>query len=88
MNELSFSLKQLQGVIGRLVRYRNNTCRIIEVLHEGPALVLEDLDAANTIQADQYGNPGRRVARVYTIPVLESDGITLHNSFLDLEIID
>ncbi|HHS97702.1 MAG TPA: hypothetical protein ENK08_07355 [Chloroflexi bacterium] len=83
---LEISLDQLRGMIGLEVRFLGWRCHVIEVLEDGPSLVLQESDT-HTIQPDQYGNAGRRVPRTHTIPVLTGDRLALHPDFLDLELL-
>ncbi|HEY9147636.1 MAG TPA: hypothetical protein VIQ22_01390 [Gammaproteobacteria bacterium] len=65
---------QLQKLIGRQVMHRGTSCTVVELLEHEPALVLEASQARSSLQDNQYGNPGRRVAEVYTIPLYDEDG--------------
>ncbi|HXH04071.1 MAG TPA: hypothetical protein VNN09_12225 [Candidatus Competibacteraceae bacterium] len=59
---------RLRALIGCTLSYRGQPCPIIEVLEEGPALVLEE-SGASAIQANQYGEASRRAPRVHTVSV-------------------
>lgn len=88
MSHLDFSLAQLRGLIGQRVMHRGIACSVIEVLEDGPALVLRDLEGNTAIQDNQYGDPRRRVGRTYTVPVLDEAGSALHAEFLQLELLE
>lgn len=73
-------LKSLRETIGQPVHHQGRQCVIIEVLDEGPTLVLQ-CDQGRDIQADQFGNAKRRVPPVYHIPLFKDDGKTLHPDY-------
>ncbi|WP_303905823.1 hypothetical protein [Thiohalomonas denitrificans] len=85
MPELDFSMEQLRGMIGIEVKHRGIPCRVIEVLDDGPTLVLQDLNRRD-MQTDQYGDPRRRVPATYTVPVLDTDCRSIHPDFLGLDL--
>lgn len=64
----------LRGLLGEDVEYRGHRMRIIDVLSDGPSLVLAD--QGTEIQADLHGDPRRRVQRTLTIRALD-DGTHL-----------
>ena len=78
-------LATLEDLLGQPVIYMGKPCRLVELLDEGPTLVLGSLEG-NNIQADQYGNPRRRVPHTYCIPVFEDDGVTPHPELLALDL--
>jgi len=86
MNEIIITLEQLRGMIGLRVRHQGFSCQIIEVLEDGPSLVLQDCEPSATIQANQFGDANRRVPRTQTVPVLTSDKTELHALFLALDL--
>ncbi|MCL4315918.1 MAG: hypothetical protein M1527_03505 [Gammaproteobacteria bacterium] len=79
-------LDKLRGLIGRRVRHHGLECRIIEVLEDGPALVLQDLSAHDVIQPDQHGEAHRRVAELYTVLAWDAAADALHTDFAALEL--
>ena len=81
MSRISISLDQLRNMIGVQVYHQGISCKVIEVLEDGPSLVLISIDE-NHIQADQYGNPQRRVPETFTIPVLTTDGDEIQPAYL------
>ena len=68
-------LDHLQKFIGEEVVYDGNRCELVEVLHEGPSLVLMCVESHTTIQTDQHGGAHRRVHGTYTIACISE----LHN---------
>lgn len=71
-------LRTLQSLIGRGGEYEGVPCQVIDVLADGPALVLGRLGAGGIIQADQHGDARRRVPQTYTVPLRSALGADLH----------
>lgn len=88
MPTIDITLDQLRRMIGLQVRYEGIVCAIIEVLEDGPSLVLQKSGDTTTIQPNQYGDATRRVPVTYTVPVLTPDRDELHGEFLSLELVD
>lgn len=86
MDEIVITLDQLRGMIGLKVRHQGKCCIVIEVLEDGPSLVLQSCEEAPTIQANQFGDANRRVPQTKTIPVLTPDQTELHALFLALDL--
>ena len=85
MNAQTISLPDLRRLIGQSVLYHGICCRVIEVLEDGPSLVLADGGKNREIQDNQYGEPNRTVPRTYTVPVRA--GAELHPDFLELSLV-
>lgn len=64
----------LRRLIGRSVNYRGKPCVVIELLEEDASLVLEEMGKRDALQSDQYGDAGRHVAEIFTLPLLDEDG--------------
>jgi len=79
-------LTALRDLLGTEVMYQGVRCRVLEVLDDGPLLVLEDCEENKTIQENQYGGLWRRVPQVYTIPVMTSGTCELHPQFVELNL--
>ena len=60
----------------------------MEILEDGPALVLRDCEMHTVIQADQHGEAHRRVPTTITIPLFDRDGSALNPALIDLDLID
>ncbi len=86
MSEIVITLDQLRRMIGIKVRYEGSLWQVIEVLEDGPSLVLESIRAPKVIQADKFGDGHRRTAEYLTIPVLTADRSELHPQFLALDL--
>ena len=67
------TVQQLRKLIGRQVEHRGRCCRIVEILEHEPALVLEACGEREAIQDNQYGDPHRRVAEVFTIALFDEE---------------
>lgn len=62
-------LDTLHAFLGREVVFDGVHCQVIDVLSDGPSLVLSRLGTAGIIQTDQYGDARRRVPETYTVPL-------------------
>ena len=87
MSGIHISIEQLRGMIGVHVHHEGVRCEVVEVLEDGPTLILASI-GEDTIQSDQFGSPSRRVPQTYTVPVVASDDTGLHPAFLALELIE
>lgn len=65
---------KLKQLLGRHFVYRGISCRVIEVLDDESALVLQDCADPRSIQINQYGEPSRRAPRVFTVPLFNIRG--------------
>jgi hypothetical protein len=65
-----YSAEKLQSLLNRCITYQGVECRIIEILDEGPALVLQDCCQERVIQGNQHGEASRRAPRLITVNVL------------------
>lgn len=78
-------LPLLHKLIGTRLRYRDQDCQIIEVLDEGPALVLL-CEHVSKVQPNQFGDATRRAPKTVTVPVLNEDRHDYHPEFRALGI--
>lgn len=78
------TLTLLEALIGRRVAYQGIDYRIIEVLREGPAVVVSPLLGADVIQSDQFGGAKRRVPQTHTLPLLSEVENDLHPVLRDM----
>ena len=83
MAEITITLELLRGMIGSEVRHHGNSCRVVEVLEDVPAVVLEDASHRD-LQPTQFGDPRRTVPATYTVPVLDPEQRQIHPDFLAL----
>ncbi len=72
MNRHSLTMDKLRGLIGQRLHHRGVECLIIELLEDGPNLVLQEFGPHTIIQSDQYGEAHRRVPETFTIPVFDT----------------
>ena len=86
MSALALTIGQLRDLIGTPVRHRNTDCVIIELLEEGPHLVLQEVIAGRGIQPDQFGEAHRRVPVTHTVPVHVENSNELHPAFMALQV--
>lgn len=86
MTRITITIEQLRDMIGVQVWHEGTCCEVLEVLEDGPSLILVSVEA-DTIQTDQFGNPSRRVPKTHTVPVLSGDGTALHPAFLALDLV-
>lgn len=86
-DKLPISVKELRAMIGMSVVYQGNQGTIIEVLEDGPSLVLNTKDTA-FIQRNLHGHPTRVSPHTLTVRVLSENGTALHKEFLDLDLND
>ncbi len=85
MNHRPISLNQLRQLIGARVRYLEDRWQVIEVLDDGPSLVLESLQR-RVLQGTQFGEGSRRVPYRLRVPVLNHSDRALHPEFLALTV--
>ena len=85
MEDISISLDELRQLIGAKVRYLEDLWQVIEILEDGPTLVLESLQR-RVVQHNQYGEGQRRVPHRLSVPVFGKDKQALHPEFLSLVI--
>jgi len=88
MTKIEVDIEQLRNLIGRKALYQGTRCTVIEVLENGPVLVLEACHQVTTIQPDQMGEAHRRVPHTISIPLLNKNKTEFSPAFLELEILD
>ncbi len=71
-------LSRLRALVGATVRYGEQRARILELLMDEQALVLEVIDGDPVIQANQFGDATRRVGRTVTLPIYAADSDELN----------
>jgi hypothetical protein len=88
LDKQSIRVEHLRDLIGLKVKHQGAQWEIIEVLEDGPTLVLRDCEMHTVIQADQHGEAHRRVPSTTTIPLFDRDGSELNPALLDLDLMD
>ncbi|ALP53398.1 hypothetical protein Tel_09675 [Candidatus Tenderia electrophaga] len=86
MQSHSINVDNLRNLIGQEVDYDGRRCKIIEILEDIPALILQHHDPSTTIQADQHGEAHRKVPGTITLPVVDRESGGLHPAFSDLNV--
>lgn len=76
-------IDELRLLIGRHVQWHGVRCEVVEVLDDGPALVLRSEDADRQIHGDRHGEAVRRAPDTFEVPVLDGAG-NAHPDFLQL----
>lgn len=74
-------LCELRTTIGSVVDYKGHRCEIIEILEDGPYLVLRCIEDDNIIQPNQFGEAHRRAPETLTVPVFNK-GTSDFNPFI------
>lgn len=69
-NIIVITPKQLKSLLGQPLTYQGLRCCIIDILYEGPALVLQDCSSQRVIQSNQHGEASRRVSQIFTVDLL------------------
>lgn len=88
MSRLEITTVQLRNMIGLTVEHQGVHCRVVEIIEEGPSLVLESLVPPLSIQPDQHGEAHRRVPKTYMVEILSPDQKEFSMAFLELEPVD
>ncbi len=86
MQSQTINVDTLRTLIGLEVHYEGRRCKIIEILEDIPAVILQHHEQQTTIQADQHGEAHRKVPRTITLPVIDKDSGEFHPAFSDLNI--
>ncbi len=87
MRDMSLTLDQLRAMIGLRLRLRGQAFRVIEVIEDQTALVLEpESPDARDIQADAYGQARRHAREIVMVPVFNADRTGLHEEFLEIDL--
>jgi len=60
----------LKRLLGQTLTYQGTMHQVIDILDEGPAVVLQEYSARRTIQANQHGEAHRWVPQTVTVAVL------------------
>ncbi len=74
----------MRAWLGREVSWRGQRYRVVEILDDGPELVLESA-AAHHIQPDVHGRPRREARDILMIPVWDAERQERHADFVELD---
>lgn len=86
MHSQLINVDNLRNLIGHEVHYEGRRCKIIEVLEDIPAVILQQHEHHTTIQADQHGEAHRKVPRTITLPVMDQESGGYHPAFANLNL--
>ena len=75
----------LRAWLGREITWRGQRYRVVEILDDGPALVLESASSAHHIQPDAHGRPHREARDTLLIPVWDAETQKRHADFIELD---
>jgi len=70
-------LHRLSGLLGREALIEGRRLCVIEILREGPLLVLQE-HGNHALQDNLYGQPRRRVPQHFSVPLVSELGNRLH----------
>ncbi|HET19713.1 MAG TPA: hypothetical protein ENO16_03800 [Chromatiales bacterium] len=70
-------LQHLEGLLGREALIEGRRLSVVEILREGPALVLRET-GVTTLQDNLYGQSRRHAPRHFQVPVVSELGDRLH----------
>jgi hypothetical protein len=71
-------VNELYQYVGSSIVFEGMRCQLIEIIENGPALVFTCPEQTKPIQANQYGDAGRRAPNNYTVPLLSECHPGLH----------
>lgn len=77
------TLDDLRMLIGRRLEWHGVPCEIVEVLDEGPSLVLRSVEPGRPVHGDRHGEAVRRGPDTFEVPVADGDG-NAHPDFVAL----
>ncbi len=72
------ALDVLSHLIGREAVVEQRHLRVIEVLRDGPSLILSHLEDESSLQESLYGEARRRTAKTFQVPVRSEVGERMH----------
>ncbi len=85
-HENNLQVEELRDLIGLRVKHQGSHWEIIEVLEDGPSLVLQDCEHHTVIQPDQHGEAHRRVPTTLTIPIFDRESRELSPILINLDL--
>jgi hypothetical protein len=83
LDEAEF-LRRLRGLIGRECTHMGRSCRLVEILADEGALVMETRERTPPIQMDQYGQPTCRGNEIVQIPIFGRNTDELSEDLMDI----
>ncbi|MFO1371801.1 MAG: hypothetical protein U1F42_05195 [Candidatus Competibacteraceae bacterium] len=79
---------KLKNLLGRSIAYQGVPCRVIEILVEEPALVLQDNQDRKVIQANQYGDARCWAPQTFTVAILNARRDGFNPDLPELAVLD
>ena len=86
MQSHCINVDTLRNLIGHEVHYEGRRCRIIEILEDIPAVILQQHELHTTIQPDQHGEAHRKVPSTITLPVIDCESGDIPPAFSSLNL--
>ncbi len=87
MDKAQGELDRIRGLIGASVVHDGIRCRLVEVLDDERAVVLEACHRLSELQSGQGGGAVRRVPRRHVVPIYSPDGRGFSDAFLSLGLV-
>ena len=84
MKRMDALSSNLHSLVGRRLVYEGVACQVIDVISDGPTVVLCRTDADGIIQPNQFGEARRRVPQTYMIPFWSQVRDDLHPVLIEL----
>ncbi len=86
MQDKALSVTELRNLIGHEVHFEGRRCQIIEILEDGPALILQHQEHFTTIQPDQHGEAHRKVPSTVTVHVFDHENGGVNPAFHSMQL--
>lgn len=84
---LPTQIEQLRSLIGARILHHDQEYRLVEVIDDGPCILLQYTGPQTIIQADQHGNAHRRVPETLMVPLYAPDHAGFDIVFSSLEML-
>lgn len=88
MDNESSTLRQLRDLVGLEVRHHGDLYLVIDVIEDGPSLVLQDCRQPVTLQNDAFGDALCPVPHTLVLPLWQSGSEEINPEFLNLRVAD
>lgn len=83
---VNIAFTDLRKLLGRRVQWDGVECEIVEILEDGPALILQECNDHHAIQADQHGDAHRHAPVMHSVAVLNAEKTNYDLGFLQLNL--
>jgi hypothetical protein len=88
MDNMHSALQQLRDLVGLEVRHQGDLYLVIDVIEDGPSLVLQDCQQPVTLQNDAFGDGLCPVPHTLVLPLWQGESDEINPEFLNLCIAD